>query len=113
MAQHARPNVAGNTDRSRAHWTRSSSRAVRKLWGICSSPMPLRRLLGGLRRVEAVASGVAVGTSHTVREPGAHLADRTPVDRAGGEQVAERDEQHEEEDAHHDEAVGAERLEDG
>src|ERR1700674_2403643 len=105
MAQHASPNVAGNTDRSRAHWTRSSSRAVRKLCGSCSRPMPLRRFFGGHDGVEAVASGGAAGVSHPVREPVTDLTDRTPVDRAGGERVAERDEQHEEEHAHYDQAV--------
>ena len=39
------------------------------------------------------------------------LLHRTPLERAGGEEIGERHEQHEQEDAHGDEAVGAEPAE--
>src|SRR5947209_2513495 len=104
MAQQARPKLAGHTLLRRAHLTRSSSRAVRKLWLRSSRPMRLpdldrlplrlrrRRLCwfcpglpANRRRGRASALGQGLG-------PGPGVLAGSPVEVAVDVQVHERHE---------------------
>src|SRR3954453_6210838 len=93
MAQHARPKVAGHTELRRAHFTRSSSRPVRKLCGTASRPplivdstaarsrALLPRLGMGCVRVQAVAARRPGGAEDACTHPLDDLTHGTPVDR--------------------------------
>src|SRR5581483_3223909 len=110
MAQHAKPNVAGNIDFWRAHFTSDSSVPVMMLWsspsrpwsngisdpypsgGVLTAAFEAHPLDGRRRR--------ALRRHHRRVGEAPHALHRTPVERAVGDEVQERDE-HGRREQHH------------